>query len=171
MPEIPSREAARFRDTGLFMLLWVVWFLLLLFAQYLLIPLKPDLAGAYWISAVLELLLLAPAAAFILLRHISLSSLFGRAGAMQILLAALAGALIVPVSQAISAFWILILHWIGGGAAIVQPFVWPQTAGQFFAALAAMGICAPLAEESVMRGLALGGSAGRLGRNQGRHSG
>lgn len=166
MSDTASRSAGRFRTAGLFMLAWIVWLLLLIAFEYVLKDLKLGIAASYGISAALELLLLLPAIAWARWRRISVSSLFGRAGAAQVVTGAFAGLLLVPVTAPLNMLWELLIRLTGGNLASTGAVTLPQTALQTLVAAFALSVCAPLVEESVMRGLVLNGAQHSLGRRR-----
>ena len=157
-------ESKRFRDAGLFMLAWIFWLLLIIAFEYVLKDFKPSLAAGYLISGALELMLLLPAAAYVQMKRIVLQDLFGRARAAQVAAGAFAGALLVPATMPLTLFWSLFIRLTGGNLDVSPVITAPQTALQFIAAFAAMSLAAPIVEEPVMRGLALNGAGGTLGR-------
>lgn len=171
MSEDSLRKAGRFRDTGLFMLAWTLWLLLILACGYLLDDLLHEVflrhpAVYHIVSGATELLLLLPALAYAQMRRIRVPELFGQARAPQVVAAAFAGMLLVPVVLPLNAFWLLLVSVTGGdpwSTGVIPP---PQDALQFLSLFAVAVVAAPLVEEPLMRGLALNGSAGAVGRTR-----
>jgi membrane protease YdiL (CAAX protease family) len=171
MSEDSLRGAGRFRDTGFFMLAWTLWLLLIFACGFLLDDLLHDVflrypTVYYIVSGAMELLLLLPALAYAQIRRVSVPKLFGRARASQVVSAAFAGMLLVPVVLPLNAFWMLLISVTGGDPWSVGMIPPPQNAFQFLAAFGVAAVAAPLVEEPLMRGLALGGSAGTIGRTR-----
>jgi uncharacterized protein len=166
MGEDARRQAdGRFRAAGVFLLALIVWMVGTSFAASTLFARGADTRTLYLISAGVELLLAIPAGAFVLIRRIKPAELFGSAKPGQIALAAGAGLLLVPVSVAVAMIWNMLVLLTGGNIQ-ANAIPVPQTAAQFLAAFAAVGLAAPAVEEPLMRGLLLNAGAGVLPRNR-----
>jgi membrane protease YdiL (CAAX protease family) len=161
-----SSEGRRFRAAGIFMLAWVFWLLLVIAFEHALKDFRLGIAAAYLIAGALELVLLLPAAAYMRMKRLRLGELFGRARASQVAAGAFMGALLVPAVMPLTLFWNLFIRLTGGSLDASPDITAPQTALQFVAAFAAIGLSAPLVEEPVLRGLALNPAGGALGKTR-----
>lgn len=166
MPEKTVEASGRFRDTGLLVLFSSAWLIGMMLVLRLLFQKElaaMDMALQYLVTAGIEFVMLLPAAAYMMVKRIPFRSLFHQAQASQVVTGAFLGFLIVPVSIALSLMMATFVT-LTGGSMLEEGVTNPVTLVQFLAALAALGIAAPLTEEVEFRALVLGGQSGAVHR-------
>lgn len=160
-----KRGKFSFLSSGWTLLLWLAWYLFVMVMVGMLPLLGFDLSNNmsyYLLTAVSELLLLAPVAVYMWAYGISPRRMMGNPfRGRQVLIGAAVGVCILPASLFLGTFWAALLQWLGGGQLNVELPI-PANAGELLAAMACMGITAAVVEEPMFRGIVQRGLAARL---------